>query len=58
MRFLMEMTEGLAFEVVGDRVLVYGNRVQPEGLLRIVGVAHMFRERIPRAAWSLYPRAS
>jgi hypothetical protein len=58
MRFLMEMSEGLAFEVVGDRVLVYGNRVQPQGLLRIVGVAHMFRERIPRAAWSLYPQAS
>lgn len=44
--------------MVGDPVLVYGERIQPERLLRIVGVAHIFRDRVPRAAWSLYPQAS
>jgi hypothetical protein len=58
MRFLMEMADGCSFEVAGNRVLVYGDRVPPEGLLRLIGVTHMFRDRIPRAALSLYPQAS
>ena len=40
---------------MGNRVLAYGPRVKPSGLLGLIGTAVMFRERIPSVAWSLYP---
>jgi hypothetical protein len=57
LEWLVGFDQGLAFEVMGNRVLAYGPRVKPSGLLGLIGTAAMFRDRIPRVAWSLYPVA-
>jgi hypothetical protein len=53
--WLVDFDQGLAFEVVGNRVLAYGPRVKPPGLLGLIATAAMFRDHIPRVAWTLYP---
>jgi hypothetical protein len=55
LEWLVGFDQGWAFEVMGNRVLAYGPRVKPSGLLGLIGTAVMFRERIPSVAWSLYP---
>lgn len=57
LEWLVGFDQGLAFEVMGNRVLAYGPRVKPSGLLALIGTAAMFRDRIPPVAWSLYPVA-
>jgi hypothetical protein len=55
MQFLLSLPERLSFELVGNRVLVYRNRMKPRALPVLAGVATTFRDRIPRVVWSLYP---
>lgn len=57
LEWLVDFDQGLAFEVMGNRVLAYGRRAKPSGLLGLIGTAVMFRDHIPRVAWSLYPLA-
>ncbi len=58
LEWLVNFDQGLAFEVMGNRVLAYGPRIKPTGLLGLLGTAAMFRDHIPRLAWSLYPVAN
>jgi uncharacterized protein DUF3137 len=53
--WLVSFDQGLAFEVLGNRVLAYRSRVHPHLLLPLLGTLEMFRRRIPRVALSLYP---
>ena len=55
--WLVNFDQGLAFEILGNRVLAYGPKVKPPGLVPLIGTAAMFRSHIPRVAWSLYPAA-
>ncbi len=55
LRWLVDFDQGLAFEVVGNRLLAYRNRKGPVALMPLIETLLMFRERIPRVAWSFYP---
>jgi hypothetical protein len=55
LEWLVGFDQGLAFEVLGNRVLAYGSRAKPSGLLSLIGTAVMFRGHIPNVAWGLYP---
>lgn len=57
LRWLVDFDQGLSFEVMGNRVLAYGPRAKPSGLLALIGTAVKFQTHIPRVAWSLYPLA-
>jgi hypothetical protein len=53
--WLVGFDQGLAFEVLGNRVLAYRSQVHPHKLLPILETLEMFRQRIPRVALNLYP---
>ena len=53
--WLVSFDQGLAFEVLGNRVLAYRSRVHPHMLLPMLGTVEMFRRRIPGVALNLYP---
>jgi len=55
LEWLVGFDQGLAFEVMGNRVLAYVSRAKPSGLLGLIGTAVMFRDHIPNVAWGLYP---
>lgn len=55
LEWLVSFDQGLAFEVVGNRILAYQDRVKPPGLVPVIGTAIMFRDRIPPVALRLYP---
>jgi len=56
--WLVKFDHGYAYEVLGNRVLVYGKRAKPSGLISLIGTMLMFRDRIPRVAWGLYPKGA
>lgn len=59
MRWLLELPLEGMFEVVGGWTLAYvKGRADPPGFGPIIEMARAFRERIPRAAWSLYGSTS
>ncbi len=53
--WLVSFDQGLAFEVLGNRVLAYRSRTAPQLLLPTLGTLEMFRRRIPNVALTLYP---
>jgi hypothetical protein len=53
--WMVEFDQQLAFEVVGNRILAYRRRTKASGLTPLIGTLVMFRDRIPRVAWGLYP---
>lgn len=55
LRWLVDFDQGLAFEVAGNRVLAYRKRHGASGMMPLIETLLMFRERIPRVAWSLHP---
>jgi hypothetical protein len=55
MQWLLEQGDGYAFEVVGDRLLCSGKRVDPAAIVGLLGTAKAFRDRIPDVVRSLYP---
>lgn len=55
MRWLLDHADGYGFEVVGDRLLCWSRRVTPAAIVRVLGTAQAFRERIPEVVRSLYP---
>ncbi len=57
MRWLLEHAQGYAFEVLGDRLLVAGPKIQPLAFLPLLGTLKAFREQVPRAVFSLYPKS-
>ncbi len=55
LRWLVDFDQGLAFEVAGNKVLAYRKRHGATGMMPLIETLLMFRERIPRVAWNLYP---
>jgi hypothetical protein len=55
MQWLLDNGAGYLFEVVGDRVLVAGPRIQPAELLGLLGVTRGFTQHVPKVVSSLYP---
>jgi len=55
LRWLVDFDQGLAFEVAGNRMLAYRKRHGASGMMPLIETLLMFRERIPRVAWNLYP---
>ena len=55
LRWLVDFDQGLAFEVAGNKVLAYRKRHGASGMVPLIETLLMFRERVPRVAWSLYP---
>ncbi len=59
MKWLLGLRRAVAFEVLERWVLVYvKKRMAPAGFAPIIEMALAFRDRIPRAAWSMYGRGT
>jgi hypothetical protein len=56
MDWLLRHGEGYGFEVVGDRLLCWTERVSPAEMIHLLGTAKTFREQIPAVVRSLYPK--
>lgn len=56
MTWLLRHGDGYAFEILGDRLLCWCRRIAPTELVRLLGTATTFRDRIPAVVSSLYPR--
>jgi hypothetical protein len=56
MHWLLQHGDGYAFEVVGDRLLCWCRRVEPAGMIHLLGTSKTFREQIPAVVSDLYPR--
>jgi hypothetical protein len=57
MQWLLEHAKGYAFEVLGDRLLIAGPKIQPVEFLPLLGTLKLFRDQVPRAVFSLYPKS-
>jgi len=57
MTWLLSADRGYAFEVVGNRMLVAGPRVDPLSLVPLLGTLKAFRDQVPRVVFSLYPES-
>jgi hypothetical protein len=57
MQWLLGHADGYAFEVLGDRLLVAGPKIQPMEFLPLLGTLRTFRDQVPRAVFSLYPKS-
>jgi hypothetical protein len=55
MEWLLTQAADHAFEVVGNRVLVVGPKIQPTEIVRLIGIAKAFVDRVPKVVYSLYP---
>ena len=56
MDWLLRHGEGYGFEVAGDRLLCWTDRVSPAEMVHLMGTAKTFREQIPAVVRSLYPK--
>jgi hypothetical protein len=55
MQWLMAHGQPYSIEMIGNRVLVAGDRCAPTELIQVIGTAKGFVEQIPRVVFSLYP---
>lgn len=55
MQWLLEHAAGYGFELVGNRVLVVGPKIDPSALIGLLGVSRGFVQHVPRVVYSLYP---
>jgi hypothetical protein len=58
MNWLLAHGDGYSFEVVGDEVLCYCQKIQPVAFLPLLGTAKAFLDTVPKVVTSLYPRDS
>ena len=58
MQWLLQNGKGVAFEIMGDRLLCYRRRVRPMEIVTLLGVSKAFLDRVPRVVYSLYARAT
>jgi hypothetical protein len=56
MEWLMQHGDGYSFEIVGDRMMIWCSRVDPAGIVHVLGTASTFRQHIPAVVSSLYPK--
>jgi hypothetical protein len=55
MAWLQAHATAYAIEVVGNRVLVAGPKIQPTQIVQVIGTAKAFVDQIPQVVFSLYP---
>jgi hypothetical protein len=55
MAWLLAHAGDLAFEVVGNRVLVAGPKIQSTEIVQVIGTAKAFVDEVPKVVFSLYP---
>jgi hypothetical protein len=55
MTWLMAHAGDFAFEVMGNRVLVAGPKIQPAEIVQVIGTAKAFVDQVPKVVFSLYP---
>jgi len=55
MQWLQATGSGHAYEVVGNRVLVVGPKIDPQAFTELLGVARGFVQHVPKVVPSLYP---
>lgn len=55
MQWLMAHAKPFRIELVGNRILVAGEKCAPTELLQVIGTAKGFLEQLPRVVFSLYP---
>lgn len=56
MSWLLQAGSQWSYEVVGGSLFVYCDRLQPLGLVPLLGTLKGFRDQIPRVAYELYGR--
>lgn len=55
MQWLLANASGYAFELIGNRVLVAGPKIDPFALTELLGVGRGFVQHVPKVVYSLYP---
>jgi len=55
MQWLLATGVGYGFELVGNRVLVAGPKIDPIALTQLLGVSRGFVQHVPKVVYSLYP---
>jgi elongation factor P hydroxylase len=55
MEWLLATGDGYAYEVMGNRALVVGPKVEPAQFPIVLGVARGFVHHVPKVVYSLYP---
>jgi hypothetical protein len=54
--WLLKNGAGYSFEIVGDEVMCYCEKLKPVALLPLLGTAKAFLDHVPGVVHSLYPR--
>ena len=57
MDWLLKNGAGFSFEVDANQMLCFCRKIDPTGIVPLLGTAKAFREQIPRVVYSLYPLA-
>ena len=55
MQWLLANATGYGFELIGNRVLVAGPKIDPMELTTLLGVSRGFVQHVPKVVYSLYP---
>jgi hypothetical protein len=55
MQWLLANGVGYGFELIGNRVLVAGPKIDPVALTGLLGVGRAFVQHVPKVVYSLYP---
>jgi len=55
MQWLLATGVGYGFELVGNRLLVAGPKIDPIALTELLGVSRGFVQHVPKVVYSLYP---
>jgi hypothetical protein len=55
MRWLLANGTAYDFEMIGNRVLVAGRKIDPIALTELLGVGRGFVQHVPKVVYSLYP---
>jgi hypothetical protein len=55
MQWLLASAPGYGFELIGNRVLVAGPKIDPIALTELLGVGRGFVQHVPKVVYSLYP---
>ncbi len=55
MQWLLANGTGYGFELIGNRLLVAGPKVDPDALVPLLGVSRGFVQHVPKVVYSLYP---
>jgi hypothetical protein len=55
MEWLLASGSDYGYEVMGNRVLVAGPKIDPSGFPQLLGIARGFVDHVPSVVYSLYP---